>query len=92
MQNRYIILRRVLPPFVLRHFQLCLSGLVKGGALKFGDRQAKRFIAHNERCTRFVQYHLVDLVRNVVAHNVKPSYTYFGGYKGGSVLTVCIDL
>jgi len=86
VQNRYIVLRRILPPFILKAAQSCLNSLIEDGVLSFGDAQTNRYAAYNERCTRFLHHELADLIRNVIAHNARPSYTYFGGYKGGSVL------
>jgi tetratricopeptide (TPR) repeat protein len=86
VQNKYIVLRKIVPPFVLAAAQRCYRNLIRDGIMQFGDTQAQRYVAYNERCTRFLHYQLTDLVRTVVAHEARPSYTYFGGYKGGSIL------
>lgn len=38
-----------------------------------------------------MHFHLVDYVRKVVAHNAKPTYTYFGGYLPGAKLLPHLD-
>lgn len=86
IENRYIVLKHVLPPFVLNSLQKCYSELIASNTLKFGDGQSDRYSAYNDRCGRFIHYQLADLVRNIIAHNAIPSYTYFGGYKTGSKL------
>jgi tetratricopeptide (TPR) repeat protein len=86
ISTKYIILRKVIPPFVLRAMQRCLHSLIKNGRLRLGDTQALRYVAYNDRCSRWVHFQLTDLIRKVVAHNAQPSYTYFGGYVPGSTL------
>jgi tetratricopeptide (TPR) repeat protein len=86
IENRYTVLRHVLPPFVLQAIQRCFREMIDSGQLKYGDGQSDRYVAYNDRCARFIHYQLADLVRTSIAHNAVPSYTYFGGYKGGSVL------
>lgn len=82
IQENWIALRKVLPPFILAAVQKCYRDLIDQGQLPFGDTQAKRYTTYNDRCGRFVHYQLTDLIGTVIAHNPKPSYTYFGGYKG----------
>jgi tetratricopeptide (TPR) repeat protein len=86
IENRYAVLRRVLPPYVLAALAGCYRNFISDNVFQFGDTQSQRFVAYNERCTRFIHYQLVDFVRRVIAHNAKPTYTYFGGYRGGSEL------
>jgi hypothetical protein len=89
--NRYIVLRKILPPFVLRAFQQCVRSQITNKKLKLGDGQSKRYVMYNDRCSRWVHYQLPDLIRRVIAHNARPSYTYFGGYVAGSELTPHTD-
>jgi hypothetical protein len=86
IENRYIVLRRILPPYVLAALATCYRNFITDNVFQFGDTQSQRFVAYNERCTRFIHYQLVDMVRRIIAHNAKPTYTYFGGYRGGSEL------
>lgn len=91
IENRYIVLKRILHPFILRTASKCYRKMINAGVLKFGDGQSQRYSAYNDRCARFLHYHLTDFIRKVIAHNAKPSYTYFGGYKGGSELKPHLD-
>lgn len=90
-QNRYIVLRKILPPLVLRSMARCYRRLIDDGVLKLGDVQSQRYTAYNDRCGRFLQYELTDLVRRVIAHNAKPTYTYLGSYVGGADLKPHFD-
>jgi hypothetical protein len=85
-QNRYIVLRKLLPPLALRSIARCYRRLISDGILKLGDTQSKRYTAYNDRCARFLHFEMTDLVRRVIGHNARPSYTYFGGYVGGADL------
>lgn len=91
IENRYIVLRRILHPFILNTAAQCYRSFINAGVLKFGDGQSQRYSAYNDRCARFLHYHIADFVRKVIAHNARPSYTYFGGYKGGSELRPHLD-
>lgn len=86
IENRYAIIKNVLPPFVLKAVQKCFNDMISAKLLRFNDGQADRYVSYNDRCARFLHYQLSDLIRTIIAHNAIPSYTYFGGYKGGSVL------
>jgi len=86
VKNKWIILRKIIPPFPLAAIQLCYHKLIKSGKLALGDPQAKRYTAYNSRCASYMHFTYSDLVRKVVAHNARPSYTYFGGYVVGSAL------
>lgn len=74
--NKYIILRKIIPPFVLRALQRCMHTQIKNGRLKLGDPQALRYVAYNDRCSRWVQFQLTDLVRKVI-HLIPPQYSFF---------------
>eukprot|EP01121_Diplochlamys_sp_Union-15-3_P005377 TRINITY_DN1570_c0_g1_i1.p1 TRINITY_DN1570_c0_g1~~TRINITY_DN1570_c0_g1_i1.p1 ORF type:complete len:490 (-),score=73.02 TRINITY_DN1570_c0_g1_i1:82-1551(-) len=86
VQNKWIVLRKIVPPFALAAAQKCYHQLITRKVLTLGDPQAKRYTAYNSRCGAFLHFTFTDLVRKVVAHNAKPSYTYFGGYVEGSTL------
>lgn len=86
IENRYTILRHILPPFCLQAAQKFYRDLIASGSLKFGDGQSYRYVTYNDRVARFIHYQIADLIRRVIAHNAIPSYTYFGGYKEGSAL------
>eukprot|EP01130_Rhizamoeba_saxonica_P000724 TRINITY_DN10657_c0_g1_i1.p1 TRINITY_DN10657_c0_g1~~TRINITY_DN10657_c0_g1_i1.p1 ORF type:complete len:456 (-),score=71.12 TRINITY_DN10657_c0_g1_i1:31-1224(-) len=86
LNNKYILLKNVLHPFVLGAASKCYRKSIESGSLKLGDGQAHRYVAYNDRCSRFIHYHFADLIRKVVVNNAIPSYTYFGGYTKGSYL------
>ena len=86
LENRYIVLRKIIPPFVLRAASKYYRELIEHKVLKLGDTQARRYVAYNDRIARFIHNHLTQLVRKITAHNAKPSYTYFGGYVAGADL------
>lgn len=91
ISNRYIVLRKIIPPFVLDVASSYYRQLIENGVLILGDVQAKRYVAYNDRIGRFIHNQLTQLIRKVIAHNAKPSYTYFGGYVGGSKLVPHTD-
>lgn len=84
-------MRKVLPPFVLNSFAKYQRTRIKKGELKLGDGQSHRYVSYNDRCSRYIQGQLTDFVRKVIAHNAKPTYSYFGGYVPGSDLKPHVD-
>lgn len=48
-------------------------------------------MSYNDRPSRYIHFQLVDYVRKVVAHNAKPTYSYFGGYRPGADLKPHVD-
>jgi len=86
LDHKYIVVNNILHPFVLEAVQKCFEKRIERNLFPLGDPQSKRYISFNDRCARFIQYQLTDFVRKITAHNAKPSYTYFGGYVGGSNL------
>jgi len=86
VESKYIVLRKIIPPFVLREIQTCFHVGIKTGRIGFMDDQAMRYVSQNDRCGRLLLYNMVDLVRRTIAHNVRPAYSYFGGYVNGSLL------
>lgn len=86
LENRYIVLRKILPPFILRTTAKYYRSLIDNRVLKLGDTQSRRYVAYNDRIARFIHNHITQMVRRITAHNAKPSYTYFGGYVAGASL------
>ncbi|CAF1080161.1 unnamed protein product [Adineta ricciae] len=91
LENRYIILRKILPPFILNAVSKYYRELIDHNVLELGDVQSKRYVAYNDRVGRFLQNQLTQLVRSIIAHNAKPSCTYFGGYVSGATLEAHTD-
>jgi len=73
-------------PFLLREIQNCYNIGLKTGRIELTFAQAPRYVTQNDRVGRIILFTIVDLVRRVVAHNAKPSYSYFGSYFNGSYL------
>eukprot|EP01012_Entosiphon_sulcatum_P006841 TRINITY_DN13319_c0_g1_i1.p1 TRINITY_DN13319_c0_g1~~TRINITY_DN13319_c0_g1_i1.p1 ORF type:complete len:497 (-),score=69.03 TRINITY_DN13319_c0_g1_i1:11-1465(-) len=81
----------MLPPIMLREMQLCYRRMVSAGVLAFNDGQATRYHLYNDPVGRFVQAQYAFAVSRLADRPVKPTYTYFGGYVGGSVLAPHLD-
>lgn len=45
-----------------------------------GDRQSKRYKAHNEPMSRFLHYEILPLVEKITNCKLKPTYTYLSAY------------
>jgi len=91
LQNRWIVLQRIIPPFIFTEVSNFYRYGIDKKLIQFGDPQSQRYYSGNDRMARYLQYGLTDLIRKVVAHNVIPTYTYFGGYVGGAELTPHTD-
>jgi hypothetical protein len=85
-EHWYIFIRNMLPPYPLRIVQQVYRGLIAAGALKFKDPQSTRYIEYNDPVARFLQAQFANMVQRITDEPVKPTYTYFGGYVGSSVL------
>jgi len=86
VDHKYIILQKIIPPYILREIQNCFHVGIKTGRIGFMDDQAMRYVSQNDRCGRLLLFNMVDLVRRTIAHNARPAYSYFGGYINGSIL------
>jgi len=51
-----------------------------------GDRQSKRYKAHNEPMSRFIHYECLPLIEKIVGKPMKPTYTYLSAYVNGAEL------
>eukprot|EP01059_Diplonema_ambulator_P005164 TRINITY_DN14908_c0_g1_i1.p1 TRINITY_DN14908_c0_g1~~TRINITY_DN14908_c0_g1_i1.p1 ORF type:complete len:333 (+),score=49.56 TRINITY_DN14908_c0_g1_i1:122-1000(+) len=76
----FMLVKNVLPPYVLKALQECFRGLINSGALKFDDKQAKRYFHYNSPPIRFVSAVMREFVSNVWDTEMKSTYTYMGGY------------
>lgn len=90
-KERWMVIKQVVPPFILKSVQECYHGMIKDKKLKLGDAQSLRYVAYNSRCLSFMHRSYADFVRKIVSHNAKPSYTYFGGYVEGAELVPHTD-
>lgn len=91
IENRYIVLNKLVPPFVLSSVARSYKDRITTKRLRLDDGQSNRYYEHNGRIARYLQFQLTDYIRKVVAHNAKPTYTYFGGYIPGSTLAPHVD-
>ena len=51
-----------------------------------GDRQSKRYKAHNEAFSRFLHYEILPLIEKITNKSLKPTYTYLSCYVKGADL------
>jgi len=87
VKNRFIVLRKVIPKYILDTQKKCIDSYIKNNLVTFGDSQSKkRYVQYSDRCSRFLHFALIDVVRKVTMNNVIPTYTYFGGYVEGASL------
>jgi len=86
IQNKYTTIRKMIPPYLLSELQNCYNTGIQNGRIGFLDEQSYRYVAQNDRCGRIMLFNYVDLVRRAIAHNARPTYSYFGGYVNGSYL------
>jgi hypothetical protein len=65
--------------------------LIRRGALKRGDSQSDRYIAHNERVAKLFHHQLTPAISAIVGEPVKPSYVYSASYQSGARLEKHVD-
>ena len=87
----YQFVKGMVPPYVTQVLQQCLRQLIDMGALKFDDKQSKRYFHYNPPFVRFMSAVYVKLVSNIFAMEMKSTYTYLGSYPGGSELKPHVD-
>ena len=56
-----------------------------------GDRQSKRFKAHNEPMSRFLHYEILPLIEKITSKKLMPTYTYLSSYIKDSDLPAHTD-
>eukprot|EP01125_Pyxidicula_operculata_P016835 TRINITY_DN5832_c0_g1_i1.p1 TRINITY_DN5832_c0_g1~~TRINITY_DN5832_c0_g1_i1.p1 ORF type:complete len:514 (+),score=70.23 TRINITY_DN5832_c0_g1_i1:81-1544(+) len=86
IENGWFVLRNILPTYARQVFAHGFRQLIKNGRIELGDSQAKRYRSMNDRISRILHFALVDLGRSLIAHEIVPTYTYFGGYVEGAEL------
>eukprot|EP00009_Paramoeba_aestuarina_P013971 CAMPEP_0201536950 /NCGR_PEP_ID=MMETSP0161_2-20130828/63361_1 /ASSEMBLY_ACC=CAM_ASM_000251 /TAXON_ID=180227 /ORGANISM="Neoparamoeba aestuarina, Strain SoJaBio B1-5/56/2" /LENGTH=471 /DNA_ID=CAMNT_0047942965 /DNA_START=85 /DNA_END=1500 /DNA_ORIENTATION=- len=85
-EKQYKLIKQLQSPFIQTVNARMMAQLIDNGHLDFKDPQATRFFAYNERFSRFFQFNTIDVIRKILGRPVIISYTYFGGYVGGSTL------
>jgi hypothetical protein len=87
-----VVLPHLIPPFQLGAIRLYYRRKVRAGDFRLGDEQVtRRFAAHNEPVSRFVQTQLAKAMAEILGKAIKPSYAYFVAYQGGARLAPHID-
>ncbi|KAJ9447024.1 hypothetical protein DIPPA_29436 [Diplonema papillatum] len=87
----YTVVKGLLPPYVLKLLQDCYRTLIKKGILKFDDKQAHRYYHHNAPPARFMAAVFTAFISSLFDQPMKTTYTYMGGYPGGSELRPHVD-
>eukprot|EP01060_Flectonema_neradi_P010322 TRINITY_DN17414_c1_g1_i2.p1 TRINITY_DN17414_c1_g1~~TRINITY_DN17414_c1_g1_i2.p1 ORF type:complete len:485 (+),score=78.24 TRINITY_DN17414_c1_g1_i2:59-1513(+) len=87
----YHFVKGMVPPYVTQVLQQCLRKLIDMGALRFDDKQSKRYFHYNPPFVRFMSAVYVKLIGMIFAMEMKSTYTYLGSYPGGSELKPHVD-
>ena len=80
------IVNNVLTTEYLKLLQNYYKENIKNNTWVLGDRQSKRYKAHNEPFSRFLHYELLPLIEKITNKKLKPSYTYLSCYVKGADL------
>ena len=70
----------------LRFLQKYYSDTISKNVWQLGDRQSKRYKAHDEPMSRFVHYELLPVIEKIVGKSLKPTYSYLSAYVKGADL------
>eukprot|EP01061_Rhynchopus_euleeides_P010087 TRINITY_DN19431_c0_g2_i1.p1 TRINITY_DN19431_c0_g2~~TRINITY_DN19431_c0_g2_i1.p1 ORF type:complete len:501 (+),score=180.54 TRINITY_DN19431_c0_g2_i1:55-1503(+) len=89
--NWFFLAKDMVPPYVVKVMQECYRQLISKGILKFDDKQSKRYYHYNSPPARFVAAVYVEFISRLWARPMKATYTYMGGYPGGSELKPHVD-
>jgi len=83
----FIKLPKMLEGYLLKIYQDMWTNLIMSGEIRYGDPQVPTRYGHaNDMPSHVLLGHFNDMVTRVAGRLTKPTYTYFGGYKGTSVL------
>lgn len=86
-----VIVQNVLNNETLKICQEYYSTTINNGAYTLGDKQSKRFKAHNEPMGRILQYEILPLIEKIVGKSLQPTYTYLSAYVKDSDLPAHTD-
>lgn len=81
-----VIVDNVLHPEALKLFQHFFRNAINNNIFELGDRQAKRYRAHNEPFSRFLHYEVLPLMERITGKKLRPTYTYLSAYVKGADL------
>jgi hypothetical protein len=104
-QRGYTALTNLIHPFHVGALRRYYRFHTRMGSFSLGDSQvARRYAAYNETVARFYHYQFTQVVSDVSARVVRPSYAYFLAYQSDSELlrhtdreqceysiTICVD-
>jgi hypothetical protein len=81
-QNKYSVLRRLLPPAQMSAMRRFYRQYIEQGFMHFGDAQvSRRFRQVDEPLARFFHRNFTELMSQLAGEAVKPSYVFAASYK-----------
>ena len=86
-----IILDNTIKPDTLLLLQEYYKTTIDKGVFLLGDKQSKRFKAHNEPMSRLLHYEMLPLIEHIVGKPLQPTYTYLSCYIKDSDLPAHTD-
>lgn len=86
-----IVLENTIRPETLSLLQEYYSTTIENGVFLLGDKQSKRFKAHNEPMSRLLHYEMLPLIEHIVGKPLQPTYTYLSCYVNDSDLPAHTD-
>lgn len=90
-QDKYVVLRELLPFAQMTAMRRFYRQYVKQGFMPFDDTQSKRFYQHNEPLARYFHQQLAQLMSIIIGEEVIPSYVYAASYINKADLTPHTD-
>ena len=87
LQDKYVVLHRLLPPAQMRAMRRFYRQYVAQGFMPFGDDQVnRRYYQHNEPLAGFLHKTFAAVMSLVIGEEVIPSYVYAASYLENAVL------
>ena len=86
-----IVLDNTILPETLSILQEYYKTTIDKGVFILGDKQSKRFKAHNEPMSRLLHYEMLPLIEHIVGKPLEPTYTYLSCYVKDSDLPAHTD-
>jgi prolyl 4-hydroxylase len=86
-----IVLDNTILPETLSILQEYYKTTIDKGVFILGDKQSKRFKAHNEPMSRLLHYEMLPLIEHIVGKSLEPTYTYLSCYVKDSDLPAHTD-
>ena len=87
LQDKYVVLHRLLPPAQMKAMRRYYRQYVSHGFMPFGDDQVnRRYYQHNEPLAGFLHKTFAAVMSLVIGQEVIPSYVYAASYLENAVL------